>query len=127
MIKRSIKNRIYMQEYYRKNKKKMDRDSVIRNKMPKYRYRTYKRNAKRKELAFNLSFSKFIALIKQSCYYCGTEDSHGMDRIDNKFGYSVKNIVPCCTMCNMMKNKHSLDEFIGKCNKIVLNNNNKNE
>ena len=50
--------------------------------------------------------------------------SLGLDRIDSDLGYQLGNIVPCCGVCNMMKNNLSYDEFFKKVYQIVENNNN---
>ena len=36
---------------------------------------------------------------------------NGIDRIDSNIGYTVNNCVPCCTICNHMKNDLTTDEF----------------
>lgn len=76
----------------------------------------YKRNAKTRNLSWNLSKKKFIELILQPCYYCGikswthTKQKHGdelyhngVDRKDSFKGYSTQNCVPCCKICNRAK------------------------
>jgi hypothetical protein len=42
----------------------------------------------------------------------------GIDRINNEVGYSIKNSVPCCGVCNYMKRKFSKEEFINQAIKI---------
>mgnify|MGYP001559832597 CR=1 len=37
------------------------------------------------------------------CYYCQfplPDAGVGLDRLDNSIGYTVANVVPCCTDCN---------------------------
>jgi len=55
-------------------------------------------------------FGKLIILssLKRDC------DSYtytGIDRVDNKKGYVVDNVVSCCTICNRVKNNMSYIDF----------------
>lgn len=53
------------------------------------------------------SFNFYREIIKdQKCHYCLgplQESGHGLDRIDNQFGHSGFNVVPCCRGCNQKK------------------------
>lgn len=42
----------------------------------------------------------------------------GIDRTDNSTGYILENCIPCCDICNYMKNDLSKDKFIYKISKI---------
>ena len=58
----------------------------------------------------------YYNLICCPCFYCGEylDDSTGvgLDRCDNKKGYTLNNVVPCCARCNRMKNVYvTSDEF----------------
>jgi hypothetical protein len=89
-------------------------------------FKTYKKSARTRSLEFNLEEEYFFKLTKQNCYYCGKEPCNvviningngnylynGIDRIDNKIGYTFENCVTCCKTCNYMKMKLTLDEFI---------------
>lgn len=79
----------------------------------------YKTNAKIKNREFNLPTEAFYRLIEMPCFYCEQERPsdkyHGVDRIDSSKGYEVDNVVPCCSMCNRMKNKFDVFEFVKKC------------
>lgn len=90
-------------------------------------YRQYKANAKRRELAFELSEFQFFELITASCAYCGQPPTaqvslprgetafyyNGIDRKDNRDGYTVANVCTCCTTCNFAKREMSVSEFLG--------------
>lgn len=42
------------------------------------------------------------------CFYCRqvvTPTGIGLDRIDNGKGYSVDNVVSCCSSCNIVRNR----------------------
>lgn len=94
----------------------------------------------------------WLKIVKQPCFYCGeidirnraTMDSYkklrgvtlkeediekyavelnGVDRLDSNKGYEMDNVVPCCSMCNRMKNKFTYKEFIDKIKLIYLKHN----
>lgn len=88
-------------------------------------YRIYRSKAKKRGLSFRISLKRFKKLTKQICYYCGKEPSlissargtkgyseerikfgeyiyNGIDRVNNKKGYTNDNCVPSCIMCNRM-------------------------
>lgn len=95
----------------------------------------YKNNAKQRNIKWNLSEEEFKDIITQPCTYCGEspniikttsykdkyEKINGIDRIDSNKDYSKNNCVPCCQMCNIMKNKFSKEDFIKKV-KLIYNN-----
>ncbi len=74
---------------------------------------TYKRRAKIKGFAYELTDSEFEALVLGRCHYCGREASgvNGIDRIDSSGGYILGNVVTACGQCNIAKNDYSLAEF----------------
>jgi len=86
----------------------------------------YKRHAQRRGFEFLLSENDVIRLIKQNCYYCGLPPSNikrtkncykgfiysGIDRINSKGNYTIKNSVPCCEQCNKAKMALSKEDFI---------------
>lgn len=101
---------------YKKEHPEVD---VRYNKSIKGRYRVYKKGAKKRNHEFNLSLEEFSLFTAQECYYCGEEFGEiGIDRYNNKGGYTVKNSVSCCPVCNRMKSVFKAEEFIDKCNKI---------
>lgn len=99
-------------------------------------YKSYKKGAKDRDLSFELSEEEFAEIIKQPCHYCGIEPCrqykrdkrhvydfyyNGIDRMDNKKGYSKTNVVPCCTMCNSAKRSTDYEEFKKWIEKLVSN------
>lgn len=82
----------------------------------------------------NLTFNKFLEISQQNCFYCGQRPSNccnaycsrnskfrqnngsfiysGLDRVDNNFGHSFDNVVPCCINCNKAKSNRSKKEFL---------------
>jgi len=85
----------------------------------------YKRSAKKKGYSFELTNEQFFKLTQRACYYCGIEPNNitkniqtngnyiynGLDRIDNTKGYTIKNTVSCCSICNYAKRNLTLQEF----------------
>ena len=86
-------------------------------------YNEYQKGAIKRNLEFSIEIDDFEELVNSHCYYCNEYNSErviGLDRLDSSKGYSIKNIVPCCSECNTMKNNASLDNFINKIKKIYL-------
>jgi len=93
---------------------------------------TYKQNAKRRNLSFELSRKQIINIMSKDCYYCGEKPSNiktspynsgdfvynGMDRVDNLKGYTVENVVPCCKKCNHSKDVLSEIDFLSWIKKV---------
>lgn len=89
-------------------------------------YKTYKDNANKRGLSFELSFEDFIQLCEKPCHYTGKvktiliniTDLHGhwecngVDRIDNNLGYTKDNVVPCSKQANRMKGVLTKTEFL---------------
>lgn len=84
------------------------------------KFTSYKQNAKNNGLIFSISKEEFEKIINESCYYCN-KTGYGIDRIDSKKGYIKENIVPCCSMCNFMKQEFNFNQFIEQCIDIANN------
>lgn len=85
------------------------------------KYLTYVHSNNQRKISFTLSKIDFALIISTPCYYCGDlqENFNGIDRINPNIGYTLKNSVSCCTMCNYMKNHFKLESFIERCKKIT--------
>ena len=88
------------------------------NRAFKQRLHSIQGNAKGRGLNISLTEEQIKDLLKQDCYYCGQHNANGIDRIDSNGDYTIDNVVPCCGVCNVMKNKFSLNVFLDKINKI---------
>lgn len=96
-------------------------------------YQSYKRDASRRGLDWNLTMDQVRDLVGRPCYYTGLMPSNvkkyegdvftynGIDRVDNDKGYRLENCVPCCRKVNEMKMDSSLDEFLYFCRLVVEN------
>ena len=87
--------------------------------------RSFKSDAKRRGLEWQLTDEQVRHLTKQRCHYCGAKPSrikrskgsvgdyayNGVDRVDNTRGYTIDNVVSCCFTCNRAKNTMTLEEF----------------
>jgi len=83
----------------------------------------YKKHCKKAKRNFDLTDLEFQTLIFQECHYCDKKASNdyrslgillynGIDRVDNSMGYTVKNCVPCCKVCNTAKSNMTQTEFL---------------
>lgn len=130
-IKTTKKFKQRQKTYNLKNKKKRIKVSIAWNKAhPKLarkrvfeylrtvngRYSRFKYNAKRRGLLCSITKEYFSFLIEDNCFYCKTPPKlavgYGIDRLNNKKGYTFKNVVPCCKICNHMKRDLSFKDFI---------------
>ncbi len=83
-------------------------------------YWQYKYQATKRGLEWSLLDEEFKTLTSANCHYCGKPPMNckggitynGIDRKDNSRGYVTENVVPCCKICNRMKNTMSYEDFI---------------
>lgn len=78
----------------------------------------FKAGAKVRNISFELTDEEAKDTMKKPCYYCGELISFGIDRVDSAKGYQKDNIVPCCGVCNIMKNSFSKETFLDRISKI---------
>ena len=92
------------------------------------RYNQYRTGARDRGHDFEVSKETFHEITQQPCYYCGdhigyckTEDNWycGIDRKDSALGYIEGNMVPCCSNCNLGKQRLSVEDFIELCKKVA--------
>lgn len=57
---------------------------------------------------WTLTFEEYAKLIAEPCTYCKLPNMEtygtGLDRLDNKRGYHLDNVVSCCPECNIVRN-----------------------
>lgn len=74
----------------------------------KGRFTTAKGAAKVRGITWALTFEEYAATIGKGCHYCGRslKDVTGtaLDRIDHAKGYQPGNVLPCCGVCNGVRN-----------------------
>jgi hypothetical protein len=110
--------------YYANNKETLKATKRKYRLSDKGRFKTYLKSASVRGYIFELSFDEFVNIIKQECHYCGQIPANGVDRKDNTFGYTIKNSLPCCCKCNLMKRDTQYDEFIAQVENIYKHFNN---
>jgi len=74
----------------------------------------YKTRAKKYGIEWGISDDIAIEMFTKNCFYCGISPDkyhNGIDRVDNDKGYVINNIVPCCTICNIIKGALDIDVF----------------
>jgi len=97
-------------------------------------FNVFKHGAKKREHDFSLSKEEFRKLTSQSCIYCGKLPEqcfkchegelngvykyNGLDRVNSDLGYTIKNSVPCCGICNRAKNTLTVNEFLSHIKRI---------
>lgn len=106
---------------YRDKVKKNNKASRIRNKdkiaarrrtLAK-RFSIVRSSAKSRGLYCTLTKEQYKDLIVRPCYYCEdflatvqNSTGIGLDRLDNNSGYELDNVIPCCVICNRVRNEH---------------------
>lgn len=97
----------------------------------KYLWRIHLQGCTRRGIVSEITPPEFHALITSECRYCGSPPKNmtklrtmanmpynGVDRIDNSKPYSVTNSATCCKLCNSMKSKLSVEEFLAHIRRI---------
>ncbi len=98
--------------------------------------RSYEDGATERNLTWDLSEACVRHLLSSSCHYCKSAPNSrvyrphrkhgdffeysGIDRLDNRVGYYVSNVVACCKICNRMKSNMSVQGFLEHIRKIKL-------
>lgn len=84
-------------------------------------YSAYRKRAEAKGLDFELSKEDFDGISEKECHYCKRqcEAGSGIDRVDNGRGYTIDNVIPCCSECNAMRTLLSLDDFVTGCKRVA--------
>src|SRR6185503_18645433 len=80
----------------------------IKDRSPNSRYSQGKTGAKRREVEWHLSKEEFLSILEKPCIYCNgplPDTGLGIDRMSDGEGYTLKNSVPCCSVCNFIKHR----------------------
>lgn len=79
-------------------------------------------SAKSRGLAYTLSRDEMLELFERPCFFCGEtpveNKTWGIDRLQNKVGYTYDNCVPCCATCNYAKGTSDLHDFLDRVHTI---------
>lgn len=93
----------------------------------------YKKQASSRGHSFELTIKEFRDLTESLCFYCGSPPSNkitnngvdnyyvytGVDRKDNTKGYTIDNVLPCCTVCNRAKNNMPYNSFTAWIDNLI--------
>jgi hypothetical protein len=93
---------------------------------PGNKFTSGRHQAKKKSLSWTIEKDQYVSLIKQPCDYCGgplPKAGIGLDRLNNKKGYDIDNVIPCCSVCNLVRGNRftygEMKKFIGPAIKLV--------
>ncbi len=100
-------------QYRWSRREQVNEQAKIDSKKPRTRYKTSIRAAAKRGHQWTITEDEFYILLKEECYYCNgqigdrkTQGGSGLDRIDNDVGYTLTNVLPCCTICNKTRNRY---------------------
>jgi len=110
----------YAKKFRERNRESYNLSRRVQRRDIRYRYSILCWNAKRRNISVDLTFEEFKSLVEnRSCKYCSgplPEAGAGLDRLDNRLGYSFSNCVPCCGAegndCNGKKGALEMIGFI---------------
>lgn len=115
--------KIYRESPLGKIATKIQRDKQYKkiHNSPDGLYKIYKSSARKYNRYFNLSLNNFIQWFNNTdCYYCFNRiNTIGLDRVNNENGYTMENVVPCCSTCNYMKRHLKQSDFFKHILKIA--------
>lgn len=72
------------------------------------RFSSGKTQAKRRGVPWTLTIDEHKKMLGNPCFWCGgvlNETGSGLDRLDNRNGYELGNVVPSCWSCNVLKGR----------------------
>ena len=96
-----------------------EKSPTWRGGMRHQKYTQYLTAAQKRNYGFDLTKEEFNGFWQKPCHYCGGAiETIGLDRVDSTMGYSIDNVVPCCSVCNRMKTDHTVEEFLEHVQKI---------
>ena len=85
-------------------------------------FNQYVGSAKKRGFEFNLNMEDFEYFTQKPCHYCrlfrkektvsGWNIRSGLDRKDSSLGYTVDNVLACCSICNYAKRDMKYTDFL---------------
>jgi len=118
------RNREFQKKWRERNKEKVAEQIRRWRETPRGKYGNLKKRAHQKGLPCDLTYKEYFQIQKNPCEYCDEEpDSrlgYGVDRKDNKLGYSKDNCCACCGACNQMKGHRLTYEEMKVAMKAIL-------
>lgn len=113
---------LYHKKHYQENKEIILKRIKIQRSNPETKFNQYQYSAEKRNISWDLTYKEFISFWKEPCKYCGGEiETIGLDRVNSQKGYTIENLVSCCTECNRMKGKVPFLEWVSKVQEIASN------
>jgi hypothetical protein len=88
-------------EYFRK--RKAEGRETVEEKFSR-KYSQLKNKATKRGWNFDLNKEQVRLILSQKCSYGNQIPAGGIDRKNNKLGYTIENSIPCCYRHNLIKN-----------------------
>ena len=83
-------------------------------------WKMYRHKSVKRKLRFELTLEQFAEIVERPCIYCGEQyEPRGIDRRNNKHGYTLENSRACCGPCNKFKGVRDEHEFLSVALKIA--------
>lgn len=115
--KQYVKHKKYYLDKAKEQHKRNRQRGTERHYTINARFTYAKSRATLNEKGWSIPFEEYKILVIKPCYYCNNELAPekacgvGLDRIDNSKGYEPTNVLPCCGVCNTIRNAYlSVDE-----------------
>lgn len=96
--------------YRQNNKAKLLLHDKVRDRRFDRRFKKSKLAAAKRKLEWNISYDDFKSSCELDCFYCNNKlenrklsTSAALDRKDNSVGYTLSNVLPCCSICNYLR------------------------
>lgn len=90
----------------------LKRSNVTFAKKRKLSYPCWLKRCKRRKIDCELERVHYLRMQEEPCSFCGVLACRGIDRRDPSGGYTLKNVQPCCMVCNYMKHSLPHDDFV---------------
>lgn len=110
------KYRAYQKRWRLANPDKVKARSDLQNRSVVRKYSLLKYLSKKRGFRLEITKQEYQNIaVGVVCYFCGgplSPTGMGLDRLDNRDGYVVENVVPCCGTCNSRKGSLEMAGFI---------------
>jgi hypothetical protein len=112
-----------IKEYREKNYDEIRERDCARANTREGKYLKIIQNAKGRGRIVEMTKDEIMNMTDLPCVYCNKETidgvkRNGIDRMDNSIGYILENCVPCCEICNYMKQSLDPNTFVERCSQI---------
>ena len=110
----------YSRVYRQKNREKINARMRLNSSLPGRRWNDYKKNAKYWGHEFTITKEEFMFFWQKPCHWCGYQiKTIGLDRVNPSLGYTIRNVVACCAICNRAKSDLTVPQWVALCSNVV--------